>query len=488
MKKSWLAASVITCILSGCSSSTIEQRPSTQVDVNATPLSAIKGVTADPVLAKEVVEETRRAWHAYRDYAWGHDVLLPLSKKGFNWYENSLGISPIDAYSTLKVMGLNEEAQEIERYALAQDWNKDQYVQVFEVNIRILGGLLAIYELGGNKEILAKAIDFADRLLPAFNSPTGLPYHSVNLKTGEVAGDKGQGEGTTINVAQAATYLFEFGILSYYSQDPKYYQAAKKATKAIYERRSEIGLPGEVINVETGEWEGTQWHHLQAGVDAYYEYMYKSWMIFPDPEIKAIWDDSKAKIDKYLADDFNGHRFYSIVDMHTGKILKRSVSLYDAFFPAIQAISGDIENAERTQQSWHWLWQKYGLLPTRYHYGEDRIEYANSELNPEIVESAYYLHQLTGKAEYLDMIKTYWADMKACCRNDTAFNSVEDVRTMEPKDYLATYFYAETLKYFYVAFAGSEAFNFDDYIFNTEAHPFLRKSFDADKAKTYLGY
>ena len=49
--------------------------------------------------------ETARAWEAYRQHAWGYDVLLPLSQKGFNWYHDSLGISPIDAYSTLKVMG-----------------------------------------------------------------------------------------------------------------------------------------------------------------------------------------------------------------------------------------------------------------------------------------------------------------------------------------------------------------------------------------------
>lgn len=438
--------------------------------------------------AADVKAEMVRSWQAYKQYAWGKDVLLPLSKSGYNWYENSLGISPYDAYSSLKVMGLHNEAREIVRYALDKDWDKDVAVQVFEVNIRILGGLLSIYEYSRNPAILAKTIDFADRILPAFDSPTGLPYHSINLKTGQTSGDKGNGTGTRINVAQAATYLFEFGILSYYSQDPKYYQAAKRATKAIFSRRSEIGLPGENIDVESGEWVGAKWHHLQAGVDAYYEYMYKSWLAFPDPEIKNIWEESIKNINKYLVDDFEGKRFYTIVDMHSGEIMKRSVSLYDAFFPAIQALSGDIENAEKNQKTWHWLWNKYGLLPTRYHYGDDRIEYAESYLNPEIIESAYYLHELTGKEIYLEMIKQYWHDIKKCCRNDVAFHSVEDVRTMEPKDYLATYVYAETLKYFYIAFTENEDFEFQDHYFNTEAHTFRRDSFDPEKAKIFLGY
>ena len=439
-------------------------------------------------LAEEVRNEMLRSWNDYKKYAWSYDVLLPLSKKGFNWYEESLGISPYDAYSTLKVMGFEDEAKEIEAYALSMDWDKDIYVQVFEVNIRILGGMLAIYEYSRNPAILEKVRDFADRILPAFDSPTGIPYHSVNLKTGKTAGNGGKGKGNEINVAQAATYLFEFGILSYYTEDPKYYQAAKRATKAIFERRSDIGLPGEHIDVETGEWVGTQWHHLQAGVDAYYEYMYKSWMIFPDPEIKEIWDYSIDKINAYLLDEYEGHHFYTIVDMHSGEILKRSVSLYDAFFPAIQAISGDIEAAEKNQKTWDWIWDKFGLLPTRYHYGQDTVEYANSELNPEIIESAYYLHQITGKEEYLDMVKKYWRDINACCRHEVAYHAIEDVRTMKKKNYLATYFYAETLKYFYVAFAGKEAFDFEKHVFNTEAHTFHRDSFEPEKVKERLGF
>lgn len=483
-----------TCLIaSGCQTPQINGKEATP---NEAEVKSNISVEAEPKLTKEdlrrlaseVKEETRRSWEAYREYAWGYDNLRPLSRTGSNWYDTSLGITPYDAFSTFKVMGLDEQAAEIEAYALTKDWDKDVYVQVFEVNIRILGGLLSMYEYTKNPELLEQAIDFGDRILPAFDSPTGIPYHSVNLRTGAVAGNLGVGPGNEVNVAQAATYLFEFGILSYYSQDPKYYQAAKRASLAVFQRRSAIGLPGEVINVETGEWVGTRWHHIQAGVDSYYEYMYKSWSIFPDPEIKAIWNESKALIDKHLTDDFKGERFYTIVDMDSGKVLKRSVSLYDAFWPAIQALSGDVDNAELSQRSWHNIWSKYGLLPTRYHYGEDRIEYANSELNPEIIESAYYLHQITGKDKYINMVHQYWKDILACCRNDVAFHAVTDVETKAAKDFLSTYFFAETLKYFYIAFAGPEVFDFNEHVFNTEAHTFRRDSFNPDLAKEFLDY
>ncbi len=435
---------------------------------------------------EEIKAEMLRSWDAYKQYAWGYDVLLPLSKSGFNWYEESLGISPFDAYSTLAIMGLDKETKEIEEYALSKEWNQDIYVQVFEVNIRILGGLLAIYDDTKNEEILKKAIDFGNRLLPAFDSPTGIPYHSVNLKTGATSGNLGKGDGKVVNTAQAATYLFEFGILSYYSKDPKYYQAAKKATKAIFERKSEIGLPGDFINIETGEWVNN-WSYLQAGMDSYYEYLFKSNLLFPDPEIQEIWEYSLEKINQYYAEEYDGKQFYACVNMHSGEIVKRSMSLYDAFFPAIQALHGDIENAEKNMATWDWLWNKYGLLPTRYLYDVDSIEYANSELNPEIIESAYYLHQITGKQKYLNMIYGYWKDIKACCRNEVAFNSIEDVRTMKEKDHLATYFFAETLKYFYVSVVDKNEFDFNNYVFNTEAHPFKKSNFNPEKSKIRLG-
>lgn len=436
--------------------------------------------------AQDIKAETIRTWNAYKQYAWGYDVLLPLSKKGYNWYEESLGISPIDAYSTLAVMGFDKETQEIEQYALAMDWDKDVFVQVFEVNIRIMGGLLAIYEHTRNPEALKKAIDFGDRLLPAFNSPTGIPYHSVNLKTGQTSGDKGQGDGTIVNVAQGGTYLIEFGILSYYAKDPKYYQAAKKATRAIFDRKSEIGLPGDYINVETGQWTNN-WSYLQAGVDSYYEYMFKSNQLFPDPEVAQMWEYSLDKINQYLAEDYDGRLFYNCVNMHTGEVVKRSISLYDAFFPAVQAAHGDLANAEKNMASWDWLWDKYGLLPTRYLYEQNTVEYANSELNPEIIESAYFLHQITGDPKYLSMVFKYWDDINKCCRNAVAFHAIEDVTTMEAKDYLATYFMAETLKYFYLAVAEKDQFDFKEHIFNTEAHPFKKSHFKQANLSEYLG-
>lgn len=440
--------------------------------------------TANPIadsLAQEVIDETLRSWKAYKQYAWGHDVLAPLSKSYEDWYEEPLYISPIDAFSTLHLMDLKDEAKEIERYVVdSLDFNKDIDVKIFEVNIRILGGLLAMYEHSGNPKVLNKAKDFADRMLHAFNTKTGIPTYWVNLKTGIAKGD-------TVNVAEAATYTFEMGILSSYTKDPKYYQAGKKATLAIYERRSTIGLIGEIINVQTGEWISSQ-SHLGAGVDSYYEYLYKSYLLFGDEELGNIWRASIQSINQYLAEDYDNKLWYSRADMNSGKLVSAKVTLYDAFFPAILALSGDVTRAARLQQTWEWLWDKYGLEPMDYDYKKEVPTYPVYDLNPEFMESAYYLYHLTGDSIYFNMNKKCWEDIKRYCKTDVAFTSIENVETMEKRDYMPTFFFAETLKYLYLTFSHYQnKFNFDEYLFNTEAHQFKRSNFNNEETKTSLG-
>jgi len=433
-------------------------------------------------LAQQVRDETLRSWKAYKQYAWGHDALAPLTKSFSDWYDEPLYISPIDAYSTLHLMGFADEAKEIEDYVVdSLNFDKDIDAKIFEVNIRILGGLLAMYDLSQNEKVLQKATDFADRMLFAFQTKTGIPKYWVNLKTGNAHGD-------TVNVAEAATYTLEMGVLSYYTKNPKYYQAGKKATLAIFERRSEIGLIGDVIDVETGKWVGKQ-SHLCAGVDSYYEYLYKSYLLFGDPQLGKIWKESIKNIQKYLAEDFDNKLWYGRVDMETGERVSSVITLYDAFFPAILTLSGDLENAKKLQSSWQWLWNKYGLEPMAYDYKKAQPTYPVYDLNPEIIESAYYLFDATGDTTYFNMNRKFWMDILKYCRTEVAFTSIKNVQTMEQKDYMPTFFFAETLKYFYLTFSHHQnTFNFDDYIFNTEAHQFNRNNFIHRKAEVFLGF
>lgn len=467
-----VAALLLLLVWTGCSTTPTE---STQRD-SSNPTGS---PTASP-LAEEVKSEMLRSWQAYKQYAWGHDVLKPLTRSHQDWYAEPLYISPIDAYSTLVTMGLNGEAAEIERYVVdSLSFDKDVDAKIFEVNIRILGGLLAMYAHCGNPAVLDKARDFADRMLPAFDTPTGIPTYWVNLRTGVARGD-------TVNVAEAGTYTLEMGVLSYFTGDPKYYRAGKRATLAIASRRSSIGLIGDVIDVRTGEWVGRT-SHICAGVDSYYEYLLKSDHLWHDAELQQIWAESIPGIHRYLAEDHEGRLWYGRADMDSGERTSSVITLYDAFFPAVLALSGDIRTARRLQESWAWLWNRYGLEPMVYDYRAGTPNYPVYDLNPEIIESAYYLSRLTGDTAYVRMNEGFWADLKEHCRNDVAFASVENVTTMEPRDYMPTFFFAETLKYLYLTFSPElEGVHVEDCVFTTEAHPFRTDRFDADRVRQVL--
>jgi Glycosyl hydrolase family 47 len=422
-------------------------------------------------LAADVRAETLRAWAAYRKYAWPHDELLPITRTYRDFYGESISIAPVDAYSTLKVMGFDDEAKRIESFVVNDlSFRKNSFVKVFEVNIRILGGLLCVYELSGNADVLGKARDIGDRLLPAFRSPTGLPYRFVNLETGAT-------KEKVVNVAEAGSYLFEFGILSYYTGDPKYYQAAKRASLEINSLRSKLGLLGRDLDVETGQWTMTQ-SMVGAYADSYFEYLYKSWMLFHDPDIKRVWDDSIAAIQKYIAEPHGELLWYGKVDMNTGRKVNAEVTLWDAFFPGLLALSGDIGRAKAGQAAWDRLWDMHGLIPMVYDYDKGQILNPYYQLNPELIESTYYLWHFTKDPRYLAMVSKYYADIKRYCRNETAYCHIEDVTTMKKADEMETFFIAETMKYCYLTFQRDCPVNADDYVFSTEAHPFKKSHFN----------
>jgi hypothetical protein len=437
-------------------------------------------IPANLRLAEDVRQETIRAWEAYTKYAWGHDELLPLTRGYNNWYDEPMYISLIDAYSTLKIMGFEDEAERIEVFvADTISFDKDIFVKTFEINIRVLGGLLSMYDLSENEKILDKARDLADRMMPAFDSPTGVPWFYVNLRTGEVRGEK-------ICVAEAGTFIIEMGVLSYYTEDPKYYHAAKKAAQVIYSSRSPIGLISQDYHVETGK-PLDSLSHVGCFVDSYYEYLYKGWVLFGDPELKEMWETSLAAINKYIAVETDETLWYGAVNSYTGEQVKsHNVTLWDAYFPLVLVSSGDTARAAKSVRTWDKLWSKHGLLPMGYNFHSDEITNPRYYLNPELIESAYYMHHYTREPEYLEMIKQYWEDIKNYCRTEIAFTHIEDVVTKEQSDQMSTFLFAETLKYFYLAFSGSDV-NPENYVFNTEAHPYRVTNFDRQLIKERLG-
>lgn len=422
---------------------------------------------ADVRQAARVRQEFLHAWDAYVKYAWGHDELMPLSRQPKDWYGQSLLMTPVDALDTLILMGLKEQADKDRRLIDTKlDFDKDIYVKNFEVTIRLLGGLLSSYELSHDKRLLELAKDLGNRLMPAFNSPTGMPYQYVNLRTGQVRGAES-------NPAETGTLVLEFGALSELTHDPRYYQAARNALQQTFQRRSEYGLVGDGINVETGAWTSTD-SHISGGIDSYYEYLWKCSVMFGDKDCLWMWKRGLASINMYLQDDDGTHLWFGHADMDTGKRTATEYGALDAFFPAVLAFSGDLERAERLQDSGYYMWDLNHMEPEVYDYKSGKVEDPGYELRPEMVESTYYLWHFTHDEAYRRHAKHMFDDFVKYCRTPVAYAALKSVVTKEKKDTMESFVFAETFKYYYLTFASSSALDFDQVVFNTEAHPLQR--------------
>jgi len=337
-------------------------------------------------LAARVRREFLFSWRAYEKYAWGHDELKPVSKGLRDWYGDSLLMTPVDALDTMLLMGLDEDAAKAKALIVEKlSFDKDISVKNFEITIRLLGGLLSSYQMTGDARLLALARDLGGRLLPVFDSPTGMPYRFVNLKTGKASGARS-------NPAEIGTLLLEFGTLSKLTHDPVFFANAKRAVTALFERRSKIGLVGEEIDVETGKWLSPA-SHVGGGIDSYYEYLLKSARLFGDEDCDRMWHESARAINTYLGDDAPSGFWYGQSDMNTGLRTATEFGALQAFFPAVLVLGGDRDRARRLEESCFAMWTLHGIEPETLDYRTMTVTDAGYPLRPEIIESAYYLYR-----------------------------------------------------------------------------------------------
>jgi mannosidase alpha-like ER degradation enhancer 2 len=418
--------------------------------------------------AERIKHEFLHAWNGYKSFAWGHDELTPLSRGARDWYGTSLLLTPVDAMDSMILMGLDGEAAEAKTLILERlSFDADIEVQSFEVTIRLLGGLLTAYEWDGNPRFLKLAEDLGRRLLPVFDSPTGMPYRYVNLRTGRT-------RDAVNNPAEIGTSLLEFGTLSRLTGRPVFYEKSKRALVEVSGRRSALGLVGTRINVETGAWVDRA-SHIDGMIDSYYEYLLKAWKLFGDEDCRRLWESGLAAVEAHLADDTARGLWYGQADMETGRRLSTRFGALTAFFPAVLALGGKLDRAARLQGSCLSMWNLCGIEPEMIDYATMKVVEKEYVLRPEIMESAYYLYHYTKDPRYLQMGETFFAGLVERCRTGTGYASLKDVTTMEKSDRMPSFFLAETLKYLYLLFAPAETLPFDEVVFNTEAHP-LKKT------------
>ena len=130
--------------------------------------------------------------------------------------------------------------------------------------------------------LLELAVDLGERLMPAFDTKTAIPYGTVNLLYGVP-----QGETKIASTAGAGSLLLEFQVLSHLSGQSKFGEAAYAAMKGLYQRKSSIGLLGKHINTETGQWSEAL-SGVGSNADSFYEYLLKAYLLFRDKEVSSV--------------------------------------------------------------------------------------------------------------------------------------------------------------------------------------------------------
>ncbi|KAK5864093.1 hypothetical protein PBY51_001061 [Eleginops maclovinus] len=415
------------------------------------------------------------AYNSYLDNAFPYDELRPLTCDGQDTW-GSFSLTLIDALDTLLVLGNQTEFQRVASLLQdTMDFDIDVNASVFETNIRVVGGLLSAHLLAGRAgmqlepgwpcsgPLLRMAEDAARKLLPAFQTPTGMPYGTVNLLKGV-----SPTETPVTCTAGVGTFILEFATLSRLTGDATFEDAAREALRALWKTRSDIGLVGNHIDILSKKWVA-QDAGIGAGVDSYFEYLVKGAIMLQDEELLNMFLEYDRAIQNYTRFD----DWYLWVQMHKGTVTMPVFQSLEAFWPGLQSLLGNLDSAHPSG------------------YTVDKRE--GYPLRPELIESAMYLFRATGDHTYLQLGLDALESIEKITRTPCGYASVKDLRDHQLDNRMESFFLAETVKYLYLLFDpthflhggaaegdgtweeggedGQCVLGAGGFIFNTEAHP-----------------
>ncbi|EAQ85693.1 hypothetical protein CHGG_06946 [Chaetomium globosum CBS 148.51] len=239
----------------------------------------------------------------------GKDRYHAVSGRGSQMSPKGLGWIIVDSLDTMMIMNLTEPLAESRKWLhRSLSYDQDQDVNTFETTIRMLGGLLSAHYLAGrlpdvasrrDSVYLTKAIDLADRLLAAYESPSGIPYASVHL--GRKVGLPSHADGGSSSMAEAATLQLEMKYLSHLTGDERYWRRAEKVMQVLDDNAMEAGLLPIFVHPDTGRFTTSE-IRLGSRGDSYYEYLIKQYLqtSATEPIYLTLWHEALAGIERHL--------------------------------------------------------------------------------------------------------------------------------------------------------------------------------------------
>ncbi|KAL7276469.1 hypothetical protein RUND412_000531 [Rhizina undulata] len=187
----------------------------------------------------------KHAWAGYKKYAWGHDEVRPVSNT-FRDPFGGWGATLVDSLDTLYIMGLEHEFIEAVNAVVQIDFTTTPMdtIPVFETVIRYLGGLIAAYDISGQKHkvLLQKAIELGDIIFGVFDTPNRMPILQYGWRPEQLAKKRHAGAGVVL--AELGSLTVEYTRLAQITGNSSYYDAVQRITDALEEYQFNTGLPG----------------------------------------------------------------------------------------------------------------------------------------------------------------------------------------------------------------------------------------------------
>ncbi|KAF5393914.1 hypothetical protein D9757_000102 [Collybiopsis confluens] len=443
-------------------------------------------------MARMSRDRTRDLWYhgfdSYMRYAFPLDELTPLtcSGQGPDWSNpaniaandvaGNFSLTLVDVLDSFVILndpkGFDTAVSNVIQWV---SFDVNTKPQVFETTIRVLGGLLSGHIFASEPgtfflpwyrgELLDLAYDLGKRLLPAFSTPTGLPFARINLRHGIT-----RGESPETCTAGAGSLILEFATLSRLTGDDRFEKAAHKAFFAIWNRKSDIGLVGNTINAWTGDWTSPELTGIGAGIDSFYEYALKWYILSGEVEFLDVWDDAYASIMRYsrARDGF----WYRLVNMRSGDVAYNTIDSLSAFWPGLQVLAGDVQSAIKLHLAYYNLWRKHSGIPEVYDTSFKQATSHGYPLRPEFIESTWYLYRATRDTFYLDVGERILFDILTRAKVPCGLTGINDLRDNHQDDRMESFALSETLKYLFLLFDEENPLHDDDsnYVFTTEGH------------------
>ncbi|ETI22668.1 hypothetical protein G647_06744 [Cladophialophora carrionii CBS 160.54] len=482
------------------------------------------------------------------------DALKPLSGQPTQHF-CGWGATLVDALDSLCLMGFEDECQQALNASLALDFTTcldDAEVNMFESTIRILGGLLAAYDLTNDVKLVSKLVELGDVLHDAFRTPNGMPRTRYRLGQREVRPQAP----STAPLAEVGTLSLEFARLSQITGDGKYMDAVDLLSQILARTQQDSGIPGlwpESIHPSSVGGQGSyfakgglRWS-LGAGSDSAYEYLLKSHLLLGRQAdlYRTMWKAASERIKEHLLfrpaiPNTNGtdvlfsgtavkvpNREYLNLEtkvQHLACFAGGMFALASRIFEEPQ----DLKLATQLANGcvWAYLNTPTGIMPESFSVmrcpHEDPLNCEDAyrvleghgqpvclngactdmlppgflevsdptyRLRPEAVESVFIMWRVTGNEHWREVGWTMFQSIIKHTRTPYGHASLASTTQLVDRqayenevwvsqrgpiqlDEMESFWFAETLKYFYLLFSEPDLISLDDYVLNTEAHPF----------------